>query len=509
MKVLIADDERLVRYGLKSMLEEIGVPARSISAASDGEEMLQMAARLAPDIAFVDIRMPRMDGLAGIERGRLVSPGTCWIILTSHSSFDYAKRALELGAAEYLLKPVSPEDLRRVIGKMEGERRRDLLRANDEFESRLNSLLHNTLSLSQEQREFISDARFQGALVLFDGALEERALADRQLTACREIRSRIISTVDSRLRIALCTLPEGHLALVGAWQPDAEEAAAREAVRGLLKTLQVVLDSAGGEALRVTVMAGRPCASFAELPGELAAADRLAPLRAALGIGRLILLADAEDAERRLAPLCRSINEVVLAWRQSNRLEFLAAVQRARKTFEGLAPLSHGDPVIQNIERFLRFSVGVQPPSSPQEDGWIRSLESQGETIQAFERGDGPAGLVDQALSFIGSNYMNDVGVAQIAYRLGVTPNYLSTLFHSVHGETFVRYVTRLRMEKARDLLSGGIQVQDAARAVGYSSVRHFSRLFLKHFGRYPSEIRHGSSAPPDDPQPEKNAQET
>jgi two-component system response regulator YesN len=100
---------------------------------------------------------------------------------------------------------------------------------------------------------------------------------------------------------------------------------------------------------------------------------------------------------------------------------------------------------------------------------------------------------------FVDENYMRDIGIGQIAARLSVTPNYLSTVFHRQKGITFVKYVTRLRMERARGLLeAGGTQVQEAARAVGYSSVRHFSRLFQKQYGFYPSEVQRKEKKAPE-----------
>jgi two-component system response regulator YesN len=86
---------------------------------------------------------------------------------------------------------------------------------------------------------------------------------------------------------------------------------------------------------------------------------------------------------------------------------------------------------------------------------------------------------------------MNDIGVAQIANSLGITPNYLSQRFHGITGTTFVKYLTRLRMTKAIELLADpSQQVRQIARKVGYSSSRYFSALFKLHEGRTPSEYR-------------------
>ena len=99
MTILIADDEKLVRYTLMSMLKEIGIPASAIQVACDGQETVDKIAATNPDLAFVDIKMPRLNGLDVIKRGRALSPHTKYIILTSHSMFEYAKQAVELGAS--------------------------------------------------------------------------------------------------------------------------------------------------------------------------------------------------------------------------------------------------------------------------------------------------------------------------------------------------------------------------------------------------------------------------
>jgi len=85
--------------------------------------------------------------------------------------------------------------------------------------------------------------------------------------------------------------------------------------------------------------------------------------------------------------------------------------------------------------------------------------------------------VIAQILEHVARNFNADVSIADLASMTGFTPNYLSALFHKKMGETFMSYLTKVRVTKARRLLlEGGISVADAARAVGYSDVRHFSR---------------------------------
>jgi two-component system, response regulator YesN len=111
VKLIVADDERPARFLLRSMLEELGIEGGAIHEAANGAELVEAASRLLPDCAFVDIKMPVLDGLAAIERSAPSSPGTKWVVATSYGEFDYALKALRLGVTEYLLKPIRPEEL--------------------------------------------------------------------------------------------------------------------------------------------------------------------------------------------------------------------------------------------------------------------------------------------------------------------------------------------------------------------------------------------------------------
>ena len=112
MRIVIADDEQWVRAALKSMLLEIDPELEIAGEAADGQQMMKVIEICQPDMAFVDIRMPGMDGLEAIERVKAASRDTSWVILSGFSDFPYAQKAITLGVKEYLLKPVKLEELR-------------------------------------------------------------------------------------------------------------------------------------------------------------------------------------------------------------------------------------------------------------------------------------------------------------------------------------------------------------------------------------------------------------
>jgi NarL family two-component system response regulator LiaR len=123
IKVLIVDDHRVVRQGLRTFLdlnEEIQV----VGESSDGQEAVEMAAQMIPDVILMDLVMPRLDGIAATSRIKALCPNTKVIALTSFAEDDKVFPAIQAGASSYLLKDVSPDALvEAIIAAHRGEAR--------------------------------------------------------------------------------------------------------------------------------------------------------------------------------------------------------------------------------------------------------------------------------------------------------------------------------------------------------------------------------------------------
>jgi two-component system response regulator YesN len=120
-KVLIADDEPKIRRGLKASIERARTDMTVVAEAEDGAMALELAERERPDILFIDIRMPIMNGLELIERIAAERRDCLVIVVSGHDEFEYAKKALQLKVFEYLLKPVSREALAAVLARADAE----------------------------------------------------------------------------------------------------------------------------------------------------------------------------------------------------------------------------------------------------------------------------------------------------------------------------------------------------------------------------------------------------
>lgn len=172
-KIFIAEDEHLIRESLKRMITEFStfLPLSSIEDASDGELALSMIAEQKPDILVTDIRMPFMNGIELANEVKKLLPDIQIIFISGYDEFTYAKAAIQLQVAEYLLKPIKPNELQKsleqIIQKLEAA---SLLKQSKET---------NGYSL-EVQKNFYLNALFNNQLLLSE-AIEEGRKLEREI----------------------------------------------------------------------------------------------------------------------------------------------------------------------------------------------------------------------------------------------------------------------------------------------------------------------------------------
>jgi len=109
LRVILADDHALVRAGFRALLREMGV--QILAEAGNGQELLQRVAEHEPDLVLMDIAMPELNGLEATARLTQQFPQVRVVILSMHANIEYARRALQAGAAGYLLKNAKAAEL--------------------------------------------------------------------------------------------------------------------------------------------------------------------------------------------------------------------------------------------------------------------------------------------------------------------------------------------------------------------------------------------------------------
>ena len=490
MKVVIADDESLVRFSLKSMLGETGIAVTVAGEATNGKDLVTLVRKHLPDVAFVDIKMPKLDGLAAIEAASEFSPATRWVILTSYSEFEYAQRAVKLGAVDYLLKPVSPEELKEVLERGSRDSERGRLAQSEEFESRMATLLNRTIRAdSLDEGEAVAAV---GTLVVIDSVRSEGERDTLKLVVCDALREAMREGLTRGSSAGLVPMGGGRLCVVIAWKAS-QQPEGNAIVRRFTNRAAQIADRFSGADAAATLLATGECDSYARLASEVWRLSGLADMRAVAGVGCSLSKQDLEesDSDPTLHALAACLWRIVDASRSRQSLVLLSELEDAERLLAS-PELPRRQQVQKAAARFLGATLPVKPPASGTTMEWLAAFRAEAMHHLARSHGGGGSGdLVDQLKAHLDLRYADSLKIADLARLLHITPNYLSNLFHRRVGTTFIRYLTARRMERARELLCAQrVQIQEVARQVGYQSTRHFSRIFKGFYGIYPSDFR-------------------
>jgi len=466
MTLLIADDEELVRFTIKDMLDECGLHFDRIIEAANGSEMISLVRKYSPEIALVDIQMPGKTGLQAMEELEEEAAGTGWIILTGHAEFDYARKALKLGAGDYLLKPPAPEEMRKVLTEAMDRIRRHQKERHREFERRITAV-YNSTSAPEYDTLFAEEGSWSGRLLCLDSSLTEREALEIQTRWGREIRERYIPGLPEGCRGGLTSLEDGKLILTVFHTPETS------AVSGPSGPIPLPPETG----LSVSILEIPPSESFREYMTRTEEISGRAALR--------FILSSAEPAEYRTAgregipEFCRKTEQAVLLAGTDQREEMETLFRDLARNIPALTPRE---------ESRLRTLLKQIFPDLPAEGSLPQILKtlSRGGEEQNTDR---QTALVQQALRIVREQYSRDIGIAQIAYQLQITPNYLSSLFRKHSGVPFTRYITEIRMNRARQLLKEtSLNIKEISSCVGYQSSRHFAALFRQETGLSPTE---------------------
>ena len=486
MKILLADDEKLIRTSLRSMLEEIDFTFHTIEEAANGTEIVGKLNTFQPDIAFVDIQMPGLTGLEAIKIGKTLSPTTQWIILTGFSEFKYAKEAIELGAVGYLLKPASTDELLETLNKTVIHFREILRNLNSEFENEMNSFFHGLKTFSEITPMFKLSS-YHNSVFFIDSKLDEKEKTNRLTLFCNDLQKIIDQYQTRATRTAMFALSNRELAFISTWGLD-ENDEGEQPVNSLMQKVEAILPKYCDNHFSISLITNCP-SKLGEFKNNILEIREVSSLRIVSGVKRKLDLSQLQQLKRQkqVYQLCTLLSKLSENHNEKNSLSYMKVLDDLEKMLTSLVTYK------DNIREFLSCVLPCQlNPNSPI-DEWIANLKTCGENLlkNHNKEEDRSQFLVDQVLVYVDEHYMDDIGIGQIAQELQVTPNYLSTLFHKKIGTTFIKYLSKIRILKAKELLADPRnQVQKVAEAVGYYSTRHFTKLFTEIIGCYPSEYQ-------------------
>ena len=521
MKVFLVDDEIATREGIRSSSLWDEGKYTLVGEAPDGEIALPMIYEEMPDIVITDIRMPFMDGLALSRAIKTSMPWIHIVILSGYSDFSYAKQAISLGVEEYLLKPVTVEELRGVLDRI-GDKVRE--------ESRIRADANTLQNRMASGMRFVQDKLLQSIMYSPVGEEEARKTEEQMqnlgisLAAdCYTVmeiscvfpngdseecfRVLLQLTDGSGGMILLCTFPGGVRALVkGSSREDVEERAYTFAQAGLY-----TLEQNHAEDILITI--GEICTDLSEIYESMRSARHiryLAMKKPENARMRIIGIQEIDDDPSALRNL--DIQPLYEQLRYAPREEFPGVFQEYAYSLHGADVYTEGTREYLRMEglmtaaRIVREAGGepgdvldhqdyetvINPAPWEAVNSALTSL-----LMQALEYRDSkmPAYgnvAVVRAQQYLAHNFTNpNLMLQDAAKAAGMSNSRFSTVFSQETGMSFTNYLTGLRIAKAKELLCAtDMRSSQICYAVGYNDRHYFSYIFKKNTGCTPSEYR-------------------
>ena len=541
LKIFLAEDEVVVRETIKRMIpwEELGFEL--VGEAADGEMALPLLIRQQPDLLITDIKMPFMDGLTLARLAKKEIPGLKVVILSGYDDFNYAKQAIGIGVEDYLLKPITKNALIERLSEIRSryEHEKTQKEYYEKFQREMQAYEKNSsrdffealVGGSMDMMEVYKRAEKLGLdivaeaynVLIFTMNCDEDFSGQRDEYSSWEAESlELLENFFAGHSSAM--LFRSNIFSYGVLLKGQRETI-EENTRACVDEIRKILSRQDGR--REWFLAvGQSVERLSQIQKSYHTASRAFSQRYLYDENILYYdemetmehpggQAETEDNAYLQKVDVNALNPAILQKFLSNGLQeetenfvkdyFYAIGQ------EPMESLVFRNYVILNV-RFsvISFIKGLGCDTNEMESAdteevlaesgknmesaiaYAKKMISQAIEIRDQNSGNKNRSILKTAVDFIDSHYMDEeISLNTVANVANVSSNHFSALFSQNMGQTFIEYLTTLRMNKAKELLRcTGMRSSEIAGEIGYKDAHYFSYLFKKTQGMTPSEYR-------------------
>ena len=541
LKIFLAEDEVVVRETIKRMIpwEELGFEL--VGEAADGEMALPLLIRQQPDLLITDIKMPFMDGLTLARLAKKEIPGLKVVILSGYDDFNYAKQAIGIGVEDYLLKPITKNALIERLSEIRSryEHEKTQKEYYEKFQREMQAYEKNSsrdffealVDGSMDMMEVYKRAEKLGLdivaeaynVLIFTMNCDEDFSGQRDEYSSWEAESlELLENFFAGHSSAM--LFRSNIFSYGVLLKGQRETI-EENTRACVDEIRKILSRQDGR--REWFLAvGQSVERLSQIQKSYHTASRAFSQRYLYDENILYYdemetmehpggQAESEDNAYLQKVDVNALNPAILQKFLSNGLQeetenfvkdyFYAIGQ------EPMESLVFRNYVILNV-RFsvISFIKGLGCDTNEMESAdteevlaesgknmesaiaYAKKMISQAIEIRDQNSGNKNRSILKTAVDFIDSHYMEeDISLNTVANVANVSSNHFSALFSQNMGQTFIEYLTTLRMNKAKELLRcTGMRSSEIAGEIGYKDAHYFSYLFKKTQGMTPSDYR-------------------
>ncbi len=519
-QIFVVEDELLIRQSIRNTIEQMQGPFAFCGEASDGEMALSIMQDLMPDILVTDIRMPFLDGFGLIRHAKSIMPWLKVIIISGYGDFEYARKAITLGVDQYLLKPVRSSELVRVIRETaeQIEKEKTDKALPEGFDEKV---VQNAL-----RKHFMQQLLYGGTET--DVLLEQAATLKLDIirpfylvSVCQfetsdQDHGRLVSIVQNILRdrdqVLYYFNASDQLTLVLCENNE------EELNEQTCQILQILKHEVRDVSRVVTAVIGNQVQRIGAIARSHKEAVGLLNHVSGISAGQILHMDDREQLTADVirfsgpfrqeflqklsgasAPDVPALLEEMLTGEgseqfQSRLMRYYALVFLLKLAVQNAGPgrqeNSEEDIADRLSRQFDVFMASVRYETFRETAGELLRLIADSRQLHAA--GDKYSHVIALAETYVEKNFCDpNISLISVAQHVGMSAAHFSTVFSQHEGRTFISYLTSLRMEKAKELLtSTNARLSDIALEIGYNEPNYFSHVFRKTVGITPKEYR-------------------
>ncbi|HOL91530.1 MAG TPA: response regulator transcription factor [Clostridiales bacterium] len=535
-KVLIVDDEPIIRKGLRNIINWKNFGCEVVAEAGDGLDGLELIRKHKPDIIITDIKMPETDGLSMIKQMKEDVPDSKIIILTGHRDFDYVHEALKLGVTDFLLKPSRIEELTSAISravkelKFQNQRSEEFDKLSQLFTQNISVLREKLLydiiyeintnrDDIKEKLELFQTRQGDFRMLLVQNDAEESdgsdiSQYDRHLYQFGIINT-FIEIFSDKFDVLHVTLDTVGIAFIVMPREGVEDELA-ETINKKCTYLQEIINNCFG--FTVTIAISSEGSDFTELPQKFGECRAALEHKFYLGNNSIIYHSDVntffryddhsmlEKLEKALLEGIKSGNETAVEGRLKDIYSYIRNIDPSQKEF---IKNFYWNTItsINNIRLSLMSGEDGRKVEYTELSGLYGLIEKCGNADELHTLLEESARsvvskvnnynnksiklILRKAVEYLQTHYHEPITLNEVAEHTFVSTYYISRMFKKEMGKNFVDYLNELRIEKAKELLKDvRYKTYEVAEKVGIPDAHYFSRLFKKYVGMTPTEYR-------------------
>ncbi len=483
--LLIVEDEKMIRQGIKAMVQRSGVPVELILECSNGVDALNLLQERHVDVMFTDIRMQKMDGIELVRRVNEMEDKPLIVAVSGYDDFSYAVEMLRNGVREYLLKPVERDKIAEILRKLEEELqfRSHETRKDRELGIRQVRELVGNRDLTEEERRLIISKY-------------EPLFYEEDYRVCIFAPDEEIDPDGGYL---VKDTPEGTALLLEADRVQAflksELSVKCVGVAGFHRGLAEVTEGyrEASAMRRMAFVRGETCI-FGETTADQVNENLREKAKAFL---------TAEERTRRIQLIgTEKTDEVIRRWKN-----FFTALENGQIDLPDFS--EEMSACIAQILEVYRENLTPRDEETARECSTLHTFESLNEYQNTFmdwlldlnkRLGDRPDDAnirkkIVQAKEFILEHYNDDLNMAVVSNYVSMNYSLFSYSFKQYTGQNFVNYLKEIRIEKAKELLAEtDMKIVEISQTVGYENEKNFMKIFKAVCGVTPGEYRKNMS---------------